>query len=277
MVQRGEAHVALDLTGEDMDALAGRPGVRLINEPEFRTFSIKMNTRHGPLMDLNLRMAVSHAFNDQAMLDAAGPARLMVGPMPHGILGHDPDMPVPRTDIARAREFLARSGQAGRPLRLKVVYVVGLEQQRRWSLVMLDSLRQIGIDLDIQAMTWPDMVASTRSPETTADFFMVYQTANYADPDNIAFAAYHSSRNGGWQNPVYANLVVDDLIERARSEMDEGRRAALYQRFQEQVLEDAPDIFGVNEARKLAMRNDVRGYVYSPIAPAAIDFLPLSL
>jgi peptide/nickel transport system substrate-binding protein len=277
MVQRGEAHVALDLTGEDMDALAGRQGVRLINEPEFRTFSIKMNTRHGPLMDLNLRMAVSHAFNYQAMLDAAGPARLMVGPMPHGILGHDPDMPVPRTDIARAREFLARSGQAGRPLRLKVVYVVGLEQQRRWSLVMLDSLRQIGIDLDIQAMTWPDMVASTRSPETTADFFMVYQTANYADPDNIAFAAYHSSRNGNWQNPVYRNPEVDALIERGRSETNEAARIAIYREFQRRVVADAPDIFGVLETRKLAFRDNLDGFVFTPVASNAIEFANLTL
>jgi peptide/nickel transport system substrate-binding protein len=142
---------------------------------------------------------------------------------------------------------------------------------------MLDSLRALNINVEIRAVLWADAVASARSPDRFPDLFSVYQSANYADPDNIAFAAYHSSRNGGWQNPVYANLVVDDLIERARSEMDEGRRAALYQRFQEQVLEDAPDIFGVNEARKLAMRNDVRGYVYSPIAPAAIDFLPLSL
>ena len=61
---------ALDLTGEDMDALNGRPGVRLLSEPEFRTFSIKMNTRHGPLMDVELRRAVSYAFNYQGMLDA---------------------------------------------------------------------------------------------------------------------------------------------------------------------------------------------------------------
>ena len=52
---RRGADCAVDLTSEDMDALAGRPGVRLISEPEFRTFSIKMNTRHGPLADIELR------------------------------------------------------------------------------------------------------------------------------------------------------------------------------------------------------------------------------
>jgi peptide/nickel transport system substrate-binding protein len=277
LVQRGEAQIALDLTSEDMDALAGRPGVTLISEPEFRTFSIKMNTRHGPMQDIELRRAVSHAFNYQAMLDSAGRAQLMVGPMPHGILGHDPNLPVPRTDLARAREHLARSTQMRPGLKLKVVHVVGLEQQRRWGLVMLDSLRQLGIELEVQAMTWPDMVASTRTPETMADFFMVYQTANYADPDNIAFAAYHSSRNGNWQNPVYRSAEVDALIERGRSETDEARRIAIYREFQQKVVADAPDIFGVLEQRKLAMRDNVEGFRFTPVASNAVEFWGLSL
>lgn len=277
LVQRGEAHIALDLTSEDMDALAGRPGVRLISEPEFRTFSIKMNTRFGPLMDIEMRRAMAYAFNYQAMLDSAGRAQLMVGPLPNGILGHDPDLQVPRTDMAKAREHLARSSQMRPGLKMKVVHVTGLEQQRRWGLVMLDSLRQLGIELEVQAMTWPDMVASTRSPETTADFFMVYQTANYADPDNIAFAAYHSSRNGNWQNPVYRSAEVDALIERGRSETNEARRIAIYREFQQKVVADVPDIFGVLEQRKLAFRDNVDGFVFTPVASNAIEFANLNL
>jgi hypothetical protein len=43
-LQRGEVHIAVDLTSEDMDALKDRPGVVRVIEPEYRTFSIKMNT-----------------------------------------------------------------------------------------------------------------------------------------------------------------------------------------------------------------------------------------
>lgn len=277
MVQRGEAHIALDLNSSDMDSLRDRPGVRLVIEPEYRTFSLKMNTRQGPLADVHIRRAISCAFDYQAMLDVAGYAQLMVGPLPVGIFGHNPDLQVYRRDLEKAREHLARSSLPQGGFSITLMHLSTTDVQRRWALIMLDSLRALNINVEIRAVLWADAVASARSPDRFPDLFSVYQSANYADPDNIAFAAYHSSRNGGWQNPVYANPVVDDLIDRARSEMEEGRRAALYQRFQEQVLQDAPDIFGVNEARKLAMRNDVRGYVYSPIAPAAIDFLPLSL
>jgi peptide/nickel transport system substrate-binding protein len=277
MLQRGEAHIAVDLTSEDMDALKDRPGIVRVLEPEYRTFSIKMNTRHGPLADLELRKAISYAFNYQAMRDAAGYADLMIGPLPNGILGHDPSLQVYKTDLDKAKEHLAKSKSPTGGIKLTMVHVSGLDQQRRWALVMLDSLKKLNIDLDIKPMIWPDMVASCRSPETFADFFPVYQTANYGDPDNIAFAAYHSSRNGNWQNAVYSNPAVDSLIEKGRSEQDETKRKAIYKEFQQAVVADAPDIFGVLEQRKLALRDTVLDFKFTPVASNAVELLPLSL
>ena len=82
------------------------------------------------------------------------------------------------------------------------------------------------------------MVARCKSPQTAPDFFPVYQTANYGDPDNIAFAAYHSANNGNWQNMVYKNPKVDELITKARAETDEAKRAALYKEFQQIVVDE---------------------------------------
>ena len=277
MVQRGEAQVAVDLTSEDMDALKGRAGVNLVIEPEYRTFSMKMNTRHGPLQDANLRRAIACAFNYQGMLDVAGYAELMRGPFPETIDGFDKDLPIYRTDLARAKEFLAKSSTPSGGIKLTVAHVSGLEQQRRWALVLLDSLRALNIELDIKPMIWPDMVSAARSPETTPDIFMVYQTANYGDPDNLAYAGYHSSRNGGWQNPVYSNPAIDKLLDDARGETDPEKRRELYVQFQRTLMEDSPDIFGVLEKRKLAMRNNVKGFTFTPVASNAIELFPLSL
>ena len=277
MIQRGEAHIAVDLTSEDMDGLKDKPGVIRVIEPEYRTFSIKMNTKHGPMADPEFRKAVSYATNYQAIADAAGYADLMIGPLPHGILGHDPSLPVYRTDLAKAKEHLAKSKYPNGGVKLTMVHVSGLDQQRRWALVMLDSLKQLNIELEIKPMIWPDMVASCRSPETFADLFPVYQTANYGDPDNIAFAAYHSSRNGNWQNAVYANPEVDRLIEAGRAEPDEAKRIAIYKEMQQKVVADAPDIFGVLERRKLALRDNIKGFAFVPVASNAVELFGLSL
>lgn len=278
MVQRGEAHIAVDLTSEDMNLLENRPGVVRVIEPEYRTFSIKLNTLHGPMADLNFRKAISHAVNYQGILDAAGGyTDLMVGPLPNGILGHNPDLVVYREDLEKAKEYLAKTSTPEGGLKLKMVHISGYEQQRRWALVLLDSLKKLNIDLDIVPMNWPDMVAACQSPETFPDFFPVYQTANYGDPDNIAYAAYHSSRNGNWQNAVYKNPEVDALIEQARTELDEAARIEMYGRLQEMIVADAPDIFGLVERRKLAMRDTVKNFQFVPVASSAIETWPLSL
>ena len=277
LLQRGEAHIAVDLTSEDMDSLKDAPGVVRVLEPEYRTFSIKMNTEKGPMADINMRKAVSYATNYQAIADAAGYANLMTGPLPDGILGHNPDLDVYRMDLDKAKEYLAKTDTPEGGISLRMVHVSGLEQQRRWALIMLDSLKQLNIDLEIQPLKWPDMVAACGSPDTFPDFFPVYQTANYGDPDNIAVAAYHSSRNGGWQNAVYHNPEVDALIEAGRAEIDPEKRVAIYREFQTKVVADSPDIFGVLELRRLGLRDNVKGYRFTPVASNAIEAWPLSL
>ena len=277
MLQRKEAHIALELYAEDMAALKDNPAVVSVIEPEYRTFSIKMNTAKGPLADKNLRKAISYAFNYQSMLDAAGPAELMVGPLPTGIFGHDPNLAVYRHDMDKAKEYLAKSEYKDGGFKLSVMHATGYENQRRWSLLLLEALKSLNIELDIRPATWPDTVSAAQSPDTMPSFMCLFQTANYADPDNVAFAAYHSSRNGQWQNPVYKNEEVDKLIEAARIETDETKRAELYKKFQELVVEDAPDIFGVLEKRKLGFGANVKNFVFTPVAANAIELLPLSL
>ena len=70
---------------------------------------------------------------------------------------------------------------------------------------------------------------------------------------------------------------MDALIERGRAESNEAKRKAIYQEFQQTVVEDAPDIFGVLEKRRLALRTDVHGFVFTPVAANAIELFGLSL
>jgi peptide/nickel transport system substrate-binding protein len=278
-VQKGDAHVAVDLTYDDMVALKGSPGVVLVMEPEYRTFSLKFNTQNGPFTDVNLRKAAAYAFDYQAMLEAEGTdhAALMIGPLPPGILGADPKLDVPRQDLNKAKEWLAKSKYPSGGVKVSYVYVSGLEIERKFGLILLDSLKKLNIDLDIKQLVWTDMVALTKDPKTTPDFFPVYQTANYGDPDNIAYPTYHGSQNGNWTNPTYNSKVVNDLIDKTRTATTEAERVKLYGDLQKALVEDAPDIFGVLEKRKLAFRDNVLNWKFVPIASNAIEFFPLSL
>ncbi|MBN8245756.1 ABC transporter substrate-binding protein [Nitratireductor aquimarinus] len=277
MLQRGDIQFALELYAEDMEALKDMPKVVRIMEPDYRSFSIKMNTARGPLADKNLRKAISYAYNYQAMLEAAGQAELMQGPLPTGMFGHAEDLEVYRHNMEKAKEYLAKSEHKDGGFTLSISHAAGYENQRRWCLILLEALKALNIELDIRPLVWPDIVAMAKSPDTMTDFYSIFQSANYADPDNTVFAGYHSSRNGQWQNPVYNNPDADRLIDAARAEVDTEKRAALYKELQEVLVDDAPDIFGVMELRKFAMRDNVQNYEFCPVAANTFEVWPLSL
>jgi peptide/nickel transport system substrate-binding protein len=277
LLDRGEVHFVLDLTADDFNQIKGHKGIVGIVAPTLQPFYIRMNSKHGPLADANIRRAVSYAFNYQGMLDVMGFADLMVGPLPTGVLDHDPDLPVYRTDLAKAKEALAASGQPDGGFKLVYTHVSGYDQQRKLGLVLLDALKPLKIDVEIKPMTWPDIVAAAKTPETQGDFMALYESANYADPDNFAFAAYHSSQNGTWSNPVYANPKVDELIMTGRHTVDPDARKAAYFELQKIIVEEAADIFGVQERRPIAYRDNVSGYDYTPIGTNVPEFFPLSV
>ena len=59
--------------------------------------------------------------------------------------------------------------------------------------------------------------------------------------------------------------------------MDPEKRKEIYSEFQRAVVADAPDIFGVLENRRLAMRKNVQNYSFTPVASNAIEAWTLSI
>ena len=70
---------------------------------------------------------------------------------------------------------------------------------------------------------------------------------------------------------------MDELIEKGRAENDPRKRPAIYAELERTLVEDAPDIFGVLEKRRIAMRTEVQDWVFTPVASNAIELLNLSL
>jgi len=63
----------------------------------------------------------------------------------------------------------------------------------------------------------------------------------------------------------YNNPQVWAEIDQARAEPDWSKRAPLYKEIQEQIVADAPEVFGMMANRQWAYRSYVKGFDYSPI------------
>jgi peptide/nickel transport system substrate-binding protein len=76
----------------------------------------------------------------------------------------------------------------------------------------------------------------------------------------------------------YENPAVWAMIAEARGMVDQPKRLALYGEIQRRIVADQPEIFGMIANRTWAMRDYVKGFVFSPIRfTGEVDLYPLRI
>jgi peptide/nickel transport system substrate-binding protein len=277
LLQRGEADMITEVPADDFEALRGMRGIRPEDHRGMTTFAITMNTTKGPTADLNVRKAIAHAMDYDALIAIHnGAATLMTSPFPEQIPGYIPVPGMPRRNLDLARQFLSRSAYPNGGFELEYVHVQGLEDPRRIGLALLNSLQALNIRVNIVAQPWPTMVARGSRAETAPDMVSVYVTPVSTDPDVIA-GKYHTRAHGNfWGMHHLTDRQIDQWVDAARVETDEARRNALYADIQRRVVEVQPEIFGMLANRRWLMRDYVRGFVYCPLRlTGEIDTYPM--
>lgn len=273
-LESGEIHMADWMSPDDQLVLRDVYGMTLIEEPTINTYEIKMNTKRGYTANIHVRKAISYAFDYNALAMLwSGRAPLLKGPLPAGSEWVNRNLNVYGLDMEKAKEELSKSPWPNGGFELDYVYVVGLEEERLTGLIIKSQLAQLNITVNIIPISWTDVVALFSDPNKSPDIFPLYSSSAYSDPDNYLWSAYHSSNAGAWTNPGhYQNAEVDRLLEEARTTIDKEKRKQLYDRAQEIIVEDAPNIFGVSPPDFHVWSPKVKGLVYCPVQGSDEDF-----
>lgn len=263
---RGTADIVEGLSSDDYGVVKSMPGIAIEDHPGMTTFGVKFNTANGPTADINLRKAIAYAVDYQAFLKVYnGAAVLEDSPFPPAIKGHITVENMPRQDLAKAKEYLAKTDYADGGLTLDYVYVQGLQEERKIGLILLDNLKELGIDVQLRPMTWPNMTALAEDAKTSPDMMAVFTTPVATDPDAVAF----QYAKGSW-GKYYGSHYLDDpelekLIIAGRQTTDWEKRAAIYAKVQKRIVADQPEIFGMLANRRWARRDWVKGFKFSPV------------
>ncbi len=268
-LEEGEISYGDNFTAEDIEALRQEQTLAVNDSPSLSAFAIKLNNQVGPTADINVRKALSYAFDYDAVIDAIlGRGVLMEGPLPVGLEAwHRKELPVYRHDMEKAKAALAESAQyANGGFDLEYVYVTGLAIEEQIGLILLEKAAELNINLKMVPLVWPDMVARAEKPETAPAMMAVYSGTSYIDPDNFLWQAYHSTQAGFWAAAShYTNPDLDKLLEEARSSTDEAKRKELYDQAQLKLVEDAVEIWGMSETDNDAWVSQLSGAVYDPV------------
>jgi peptide/nickel transport system substrate-binding protein len=266
-LEQGEIHAGDWISVEDIKLLENAPNIVVPAEPGIGTYAVKLNNQRGPTADINVRRAISYAFDYAAMLEVMeGRAVRLEGPLAPTLLGVKEDLVFYDTDLDKAAEELAKSSEYKDGFDIEFVYVTGLEEERKTGLILLDQLSKLNINVTITPMEWANAVALFSDPETSPDMFPIYSGTDYPDPDNFLWQSYHSSSAGTWTGAShYVNLDVDKLLEDARATPDWDARVELYDQVQQIVVDEAADLFLFSAVAGLIRNEKVQGVQYTPV------------
>ncbi|HEU0115850.1 MAG TPA: ABC transporter substrate-binding protein [Thermomicrobiales bacterium] len=265
-LQKGDAQFADWLSPQDKTLLEKIPTVVVPKEKAIETYTIKMNNKVGPTADVNVRRALSYAFDYNAMLDVmSGFAARIAGPLSPALAGALAQ-PAYETDLAKAKAELAKSTKYADGFDIDFVYVTGLEEERQTGQILLDQLKALNINVKITAMEWANAVALFADPKTSPALFPIYSASDYPDPDAYLWSSYHSSSAGTWMGAdQFADPNVDAMLQDARSTTDEAKRADLYAKIQQTIVDQAVELFLFTPLRGVPHRKEVQGYSYCPV------------
>jgi peptide/nickel transport system substrate-binding protein len=248
-------------TVEALEALDATEGIGIIAFPTMTSFYYMMNTRKPPLDDVHCRRAISWAFDyDQAVALEWPGTQQMVGPVPHTVGGHNPDVLVYKRDLDKAQEELAQCAYAddleANPV--EVVWISEVPAEEKWALLFQANMADIGLPVEVVSQPWLSVVENTSAEETSPHIVTIYVSTDLPEAGLMIQQRYHSSTANTWQqNEWLLNEEIDKEIEDALATADQDERFAKYASLQEELVDLAPSLFLYDQLEKHAVQDYV--------------------
>ncbi|MBC8198169.1 MAG: hypothetical protein H8E60_09815 [Candidatus Marinimicrobia bacterium] len=142
---------------------------------------------------------------------------------------------------------------------------VGNEKRKQVGLIMVEEMRKVGIDADLQTMEWSVFLNNVRDHKFDAIILGWAMPITDSDPYQI----WHSSQaeNRGSNSISFKNERVDELIEKNRKEFDSKVRKKYMLEFQEILHEEQPYTFVVVPKSNISYHKRFRGIEIYPFRP----------
>ena len=204
---------------------------------------IGINTEKEPFNNKLVRQAITHAFDQEAVLSGVfnGSGTPAIGPLSPVTLGYDENLERLEYDMDRARELLKEAGYEDG---FDATIMVNEDNPERLdtAIWMQESLAELNINIDIEQVEWGAYLEMTGNGEH--DMFVLGWSNPPADPNHLLSTLFHSDMIGSAGNrSFFSNEEFDALIDEGKKESDEGAREEIYKQAQEILIDEAPAIF----------------------------------
>ena len=257
----GAVDIALQLPTIDVAGLEANPDITVHRNTSRSIAYIGMNNEVAPFDNKLVRQAVSYAFPYETVLNDVmnGYAIQLKSPIPLGTPGHTDEYFVYEHDLDKARALLAEAG-FGDGFESVFEIPIGNQAAKEAAVYLRQSLSEIGIDITIQELPQAAFFEKIQKHELIffyADFWISINNDPYY---HVYWKFHHSCCN--YAN--YYNAEVDALIAEHTISTDTEAQAAALNEIQRILLDEAPWVLMYQPEFILAMRSNIKGYVFYP-------------
>jgi peptide/nickel transport system substrate-binding protein len=232
---------------EEMARLARR-GYPVVAEPSMSVMSLAFITERaspGPLQDVRVRQALNYAVDRQTIATALlhGYGRAASQPATAISFGYDPALAPYPYDPQRARQLLK---EAGYPNGFALTADVQINAFPADTLIyqsMAHYLRQVGVDLTLRLITFPQYLRNLQRSSFTGDAFgATWNSAPYNDAMR-PMESFSCNR----PRPYFCDRALAEQLKAANTILDDTERLAAMQQLARAYHEAAPALFLVEQ------------------------------
>ncbi|WP_214106077.1 ABC transporter substrate-binding protein [Acrocarpospora catenulata] len=276
-LQSGDIDIAMDIDPNDWAGMESS-GFTVNKADTNVQLYVFFKMKDSAVANKALREAIAYAYDyDQhvtAILKGAG--KKAVGVLPSTMSCFDSTVPQPGRDPEKAKSILAAAGL--KDVKLTMTYLKATAEMEQAATLLQSNLAEIGITLNLEAITYPQYVEKLKTNATTPDLGMIYAFPPYPDPDSVLYLLFDSKFiNNGQNNGGYHNPEVDKLVEGAQQKTGLDERCAAYKTAQQTIAADFPSINMSNPQYVTVLRAGLDGYTYQPSHHQTVDVYKIKL
>lgn len=265
-LEHGDIDIAINMTPQDLDAVAKEPGIVVHNYTAQTIYEYRLNCTRGPLRNKLVRQALNYSFDYDSMVKYVykGYASRMWGVGPTGLANYFPAAHPYTYDLNKAKSLLAKAGYAN-GFTLHVTWQSGGSAQKEMAQIWQADAAQIGIKITLQEIPAATYFNLDQKPTTEPDVFIGAWTMDYADDQQMYWSYYYSKVLPPASSNVmyYGNPAVDKLLVQAQTASTAAEQHAIYAKVLPIIYDDAPEIWAVQPDERIAMRSNVHGFKYN--------------
>ena len=227
----GDVHLADRLDVKTVGRLARNPGLEVDSVAGTQHYTFAMDTRTAPFNDNNVRQALKYAINREELVEKILFGYGSVGndhPIGRGQRFFNTELPQKTYDPDKARWYLKQSGLDSVSVSLSAADAAFANAVDA-AVLYQASAKAAGIDItpvrEPNDGYWSDVWM--KKP-----FTAVYWSGRPVE-DQMFSTAYKCGAS--WNDSFWCNERFDELLVKARSELDEDKRRAMYWEMQEIV------------------------------------------